>query len=76
MPAEMVTVGVYFTALFKCEEEDCGILFATTVEHVFPDVETAEPKEPYVKVECPAGHTKVKFIQQIEKNSMIVERVR
>ena len=76
MPTEMVTVGVYFTALFKCEEEDCGRLFVTTAEHIFPDVETAEAKETHTQIKCPKGHGKVRFIQSVERNPMVIERMR
>ena len=64
MPGD-TTVGLAFTALFKCEDEQCGALWIQCVEYVF-----TTPQAP-VQIKCPHGHTKIKFIQTVERNSLV-----
>ena len=62
--APQVQIGVNLVALFKCEQEDCAVLFVDSVDCLF------EAPEPTI-VACPNGHTKVKFIQSIERVALL-----
>ena len=64
-----VMIGVSFVGLFKCEDDDCGMLFIKSVDYYFqvPGVREDEQPPVAVPIGCPKGHGKVKFIQSIEK---------
>ena len=71
---EQVMIGVSFTGLVKCEDENCGLLFIKETSYLF-QIPGAEPKDQppqTVKITCPEKHTKVKFIQSIEKTPITV----
>jgi hypothetical protein len=59
-----VQIGINLVALFKCEDEGCGVLFVDSVDCLF------ESPGPTI-VACPNGHARVKFIQNIERIALL-----